>query len=347
MSYSLQETPALLRPRVPPFVTSARLLDVVLAAAALLFLTPLIILVGAAIFVEGGRPIFFSQIRLGQGGRLFRLYKFRKFHERGPVGGNALTVENDPRLTRVGWFLERTKLDELPQFWNILRGELSVVGPRPETPNFKDCFADGYRAVLDHKPGLFGPAQAVFRNEGALHRGSDLEAFYRAVLFPGKARIDLAYYPTRTVMRDIGWIVACILAVLGWSRLPELGKSIVRELESRIRPNAPQQNALNSRPDSNRARLGGRLGPSGQKVLVTGVNGFRRHHRIMAQFVAINQILVAEGNPEHPPQHQGRHRVLDKIRRGVTGEAAGESLDHCAKRDQLPFDSHVTMDPII
>lgn len=236
MSYSLQETPALLRPKVPPFGTSTRLLDVVLAAAALLFLTPLIILVGAAIFVEGGWPIFFSQIRLGQGGRPFRLYKFRKFHERGPVGGNALTVENDPRLTRVGWFLERTKLDELPQFWNILRGEMSVVGPRPETPNFKDCFADGYRAVLDHKPGIFGPSQVLFRYESSLYRGrSDPEQFYRDVLFPLKAHIDLAYFAHRTLLRDITWAVRGALAVFGWSSLLHQGAVLVEEAEDWIR----------------------------------------------------------------------------------------------------------------
>jgi lipopolysaccharide/colanic/teichoic acid biosynthesis glycosyltransferase len=201
------------------------LLDILFATIGLVCLAPVIVLVVLVIWVDGGQPIFYSQIRLGQGSRPFRLYKFRKFHERGPMGGSALTVKNDPRLTRVGWFLERTKLDELPQLWNVLRGEMSVVGPRPETPHFEGCFADGYRAILDHKPGIFGPAQAMSRNEGARHQGSDPEAFYRTVLFPAKARIDLAYYPTRTVMRDIGWIIACILAVLGWSRLLEIGKS--------------------------------------------------------------------------------------------------------------------------
>ena len=93
-----------------------------------------------AIRIDSRGPILYSQMRIGQGGRPFRLYKFRKFHHQAPVAGGALTVANDPRLTRVGWFLERTKLDELPQLWNIVRGEMSVVGPRPETPHFADCF---------------------------------------------------------------------------------------------------------------------------------------------------------------------------------------------------------------
>jgi lipopolysaccharide/colanic/teichoic acid biosynthesis glycosyltransferase len=220
-----------------------RLFDLVVAAAVLVVIAPLMACIAMAILVEDGRPIFFSQVRLSRRGRHFRIYKFRKFYKRGRPAGHALTLKDDPRLTRVGSLLARTKLDELPQLWNVLKGDMSIVGPRPESLNFADCFEGPYRAVLDHKPGIFGPAQAMSRNEGALHRGNDPEVFYRAVLFPTKARIDLAYYPTRTVMRDIGWIVACALAVLGWSRLPEMGKRIVEQQEhcwTKERPGSPE-----------------------------------------------------------------------------------------------------------
>ena len=110
--------------------------DVLFSGACLVCLAPIVLLIAMAIRIDSRGPILYSQMRIGQGGRPFRLYKFRKFHHQAPVAGGALTVANDPRLTRVGWFLERTKLDELPQLWNIVRGEMSVVVPRPETPHF-------------------------------------------------------------------------------------------------------------------------------------------------------------------------------------------------------------------
>lgn len=196
----------------------ARLLDLGLAVAVLLLLAPLMLLVAAAIVAETGRPIFFSQVRLGLNGRPFRMHKFRKFRERGTTaGGGSLTIEHDPRLSRIGGLLARTKLDELPQLWNIVRGEMAIVGPRPESLAFEDCFAGPYRAVLDHKPGIFGPSQVFFRNEGRLYRGcSDPEQLYRDVVFPRKAQLDLAYFPRRTLLRDIGWMVRGGLAVFGF-----------------------------------------------------------------------------------------------------------------------------------
>jgi lipopolysaccharide/colanic/teichoic acid biosynthesis glycosyltransferase len=192
-------------------------------------------LAAIAVLLESGRPIFFTQIRVGQNGRQFRLYKFRKFHEHARGGGGALTLRDDPRLTKVGRLLERTKLDELPQVWNVLKGDMSVVGPRPESLHFADCFAQ-YSQLLNYKPGIFGPTQAIFRNEGELHAANpDPERYYRGVLFPAKARIDLAYYPKRTAIRDIGWTVLGLLAVLGMARVPQMGTNTVQEMEDWVR----------------------------------------------------------------------------------------------------------------
>jgi lipopolysaccharide/colanic/teichoic acid biosynthesis glycosyltransferase len=205
--------------------------DLLLAVACLIVLGPVMALAAAAVLLESGRPIFFTQIRVGQNGKPFRLHKFRKFRKHAKGGGGALTLKNDPRLTKVGRLLERTKLDELPQLWNVLRRDMSVVGPRPESLHFADCFAE-YSQLLDYKPGIFGPAQAIFRNEGELHATSvDPETLYRKVLFPAKARIDLAYYPERTVIRDIGWMVLGLLAVLGLARVPQMGRNTVQEME--------------------------------------------------------------------------------------------------------------------
>jgi lipopolysaccharide/colanic/teichoic acid biosynthesis glycosyltransferase len=195
------------------------LFDQFVALTGLILLSPLMILAALTIVIETGFPIFFSQSRLGQGGRRFRMYKFRKFPASGDLSTRPLTVGNDPRFTRVGKFLEKTKLDETPQLWNVLRGDMAIVGPRPEVPEFADCFVGSAGRVLDYKPGILGPSQAVFRNEGSLYPPSvDEQAFYRAVLFPAKASLDLAYYPSRTFLGDLKWWSRCLLAVCGMDR---------------------------------------------------------------------------------------------------------------------------------
>jgi len=197
-----------------PGCAARRALDILVSAVALLCLLPAMLLIALAICMEDEFPIIFCQVRMGKDGRPFRLYKFRKFGRREGTHGLPLTLRDDPRLTVVGRFLERTKLDELPQFWNVLAGDMSLVGPRPESLNFSDCFQGAYRQVLDHRPGIFGPAQAKYRNEAALYTAASPERTYREVLFPAKASLDLAYYPTRTVLRDVGWIARGLLAVV-------------------------------------------------------------------------------------------------------------------------------------
>jgi lipopolysaccharide/colanic/teichoic acid biosynthesis glycosyltransferase len=194
-----------------------RCFDLAIAATALVLLSPLMMLVALAIFVSGGRPIFYSQARLGQTGRHFYIYKFRKFYKDNGAAGLPLTMKNDSRLTRIGAFLQRTKLDELPQLWNVLKGEMSIVGPRPESIKFADCYTDTQLKVLDYKPGIFGPSQVVTRDECTFYpENGDPVQFYRDVLFPMKTRIDLSYYPDRTLFSDIGWIMRGVLAVIGW-----------------------------------------------------------------------------------------------------------------------------------
>jgi len=193
-----------------------RVFDIVLSFASLLALFPLMLMIAIAVVLESGRPILFSQLRLGQHGRPFRMYKFRKFRSDCSANGLQLTLVEDSRLTTVGRFLRSAKLDELPQLWNVLIGDMSVIGPRPESLTYADCFKDGFEHVLDHKPGIFGPSQVKFRNESALYpENGDLNEFYRTVLFPTKANLDLSYYPRRTLASDIAWLFHGVLATLG------------------------------------------------------------------------------------------------------------------------------------
>jgi lipopolysaccharide/colanic/teichoic acid biosynthesis glycosyltransferase len=194
--------------------TLKRGFDIVAAALALLVLFPVMLLVAVAIRAETPGPIFFAQRRLGRNGVPFRLLKFRKFPDGPADQGPAVTLHEDARLTRVGRLLQRSKLDELPQFWNVLIGEMSLIGPRPESMRFADCFRGQYRELLRYPGGMFGPTQVLFRNESALFpAGRDPEDYYREVLFPAKARLDLAYYPRADVLQDALWLLRGVLVV--------------------------------------------------------------------------------------------------------------------------------------
>jgi lipopolysaccharide/colanic/teichoic acid biosynthesis glycosyltransferase len=213
-----------------------RILDLIIALGALIVLAPLMLLLAFSVWSESGRPIFFSQVRLGKGGRHFRVIKFRKFHESKGLRGPAVTTNNDARMTRVGKFLARTKLDELPQLWNVVKGDMSIVGPRPETLDFLDCYDGPFRGVLQYKPGIFGPSQVIFRYESLLYPESgDPHDVYRAILFPAKARIDLAYFSNRSVLLDLVWIVRGVWAVLGFSSLPSKNLKQIEHVEDWVR----------------------------------------------------------------------------------------------------------------
>ncbi len=200
-----------------------RALDIGCAGAAVLLLAPAALIVALAIWIEGGRPILFSQLRLGRNGRPFRMYKFRKFKTDCDDRGCPLTLKEDGRLTRIGRVLAALKLDELPQDWNVLRGDMSIVGPRPESLAFADCFRNGFERLHEHKPGLFGPCQVLFRHESKLYPSNVTAVeFYRKVLFPAKARIDLDYFPRRTLISDLGWIVRAAWMIVSGARTEPL-----------------------------------------------------------------------------------------------------------------------------
>jgi lipopolysaccharide/colanic/teichoic acid biosynthesis glycosyltransferase len=197
-----------------------RALDIVCAGMAGLLLAPVALTVILAIWIEGGRPILFSQLRLGRNARPFRMYKFRKFKPDCDDRGCPLTLEGDGRLTRIGRVLAASKLDELPQLWNVLRGDMSLVGPRPESLCIADWLSNGFEKLYEHKPGLFGPCQVLFRNESRFYpSGIAAVEFYRQVLFPAKAEIDLAYFSRRTLASDLGWILRAFWMIVTGARI--------------------------------------------------------------------------------------------------------------------------------
>jgi lipopolysaccharide/colanic/teichoic acid biosynthesis glycosyltransferase len=209
-----------------------RLFDIVLALMGLLIALPLMGIIILLIRLESPGPFIFSQERLGQHGRRFRMHKFRKFPADYGNGGSGVTVACDVRMTRIGALLERLKFDELPQLWNILKGEMSFVGPRPESTRFADLFSGRYAAVLEFKPGIFGPCQVAFRNECEMYPPEENpEAFYRRALFPRKVEMDLAYFQRANILTDLLWIMrglwVSLCGAVDWPRLVRLYGRII------------------------------------------------------------------------------------------------------------------------
>jgi len=208
-----------------------RVLDLGLACLGLIVASPVMLFIVLLLRLEGpGNPLF-AQQRLGKHGRKFFVYKFRKFPPDWGTKGAGVTVDGDTRMTVVGRLLERSKLDELPQLINIIKGEMSFVGPRPESLRFADCFAGEFAAVLDYTPGVFGPNQSKYRNESKMYPADkDPEAFYREVLFPDKARNDIEYFRHSNCIKDIYCIiqgvVASLVGTIDWKRFYNLHAKI-------------------------------------------------------------------------------------------------------------------------
>lgn len=191
-------------------------LDLLLCSLGLVLTAPLFVLVAILIKSESQGPVFFHQLRVGLHRKRFWMLKFRKMRANLPSQGPSITRRHDTRLTVVGAFLERTKLDELPQLINVLRGEMSLVGPRPELPKFVELHPEMWDQVLSVKPGIFGPNQLSNRNESELFPRDckDVEAFYADELLPEKLRIDAAYAQSCGFWQNLSLLVRCILASL-------------------------------------------------------------------------------------------------------------------------------------
>lgn len=180
-----------------------RLFDLFWATLGLILLWPLFLLIALGIKLEDGGPVFYRQERVGQGGQPFRIWKFRTMVVRADQLGLPLTVGQDPRVTGVGHWLRRFKLDELPQLLNVFVGEMSLVGPRPEVRKFVDLYSAEQRRVLDLRPGITDLASVKYRRESELLAASeDPERTYVEQVMADKIRINLDYAAQATVWSD-------------------------------------------------------------------------------------------------------------------------------------------------
>src|SRR6266852_5941420 len=186
-----------------------RLFDVTCSAAGLLLLLPVLAGVALVIIFDDGLPVLFNQIRVGRNGKLFRIWKFRTM--RFGSAGSAITTAGDGRVTRAGATLRRFKLDELPQLFNVLKGDMSLVGPRPEVPEYVQLEAPVWQAVLQVRPGVTDLATLLYRDEEKLLGAArDPKALYREAVLPAKLALNLGYLRSRSFLRDLKLILLTI-----------------------------------------------------------------------------------------------------------------------------------------
>lgn len=206
------------RVRSPPW---KRALDLFLVLASAPVTVPIGLLACLAARIDTGESGLYRQTRVGSEGRTFEILKIRTMRA-GAEAAGPVTIKGDPRVTWSGWWLRRFKLDELPQLWNVLRGDMSLVGPRPDVPGFADLLDGSDRVVLAVRPGITGPATLAFKDEETLlARTADPERFNTQVLFPAKVRMNRRYVENLSLAGD--------LRLLAATAFPPLARPYVRE----------------------------------------------------------------------------------------------------------------------
>jgi lipopolysaccharide/colanic/teichoic acid biosynthesis glycosyltransferase len=184
-----------------------RIFDLTIAILGLIILAVPMALIAILIGITSGSPILFTQERVGKGGQIFSVKKFRTMSVRS-VEDSSITVAGDSRVTAIGSYLRRWKLDELPQLWNVLVGEMSLVGPRPDVPGYADKLQGDDRKLLLLRPGITGPATLAYRNEEEiLAKVSDPVQYNNEIIYPDKVRINLEYMEKCSLMQDLKYIL--------------------------------------------------------------------------------------------------------------------------------------------
>lgn len=190
-----------------------RVSDLLLSLIGIVALMPIFGIVALAIAMDGSGNIFYFQQRVGKKGKLFWLVKFRsmKVNSEGP----GITMgTSDSRITPVGRFIRKYKIDEFPQLWNVLRGDMSLVGPRPEIPEYVSLYTEEMRRVLDVRPGMTDPASLIGFNESELlEKAEDPETVYREILLPKKVASQIAYMESASLKSDIRVIIRTLFRI--------------------------------------------------------------------------------------------------------------------------------------
>jgi lipopolysaccharide/colanic/teichoic acid biosynthesis glycosyltransferase len=196
-----------------------RLFDILFSGVMLLLFLPVFIVIAVAISIDSRGGVFFGQVRVGQDGVNFRMWKFRTMRPQAELGGQLTVGSSDRRITRVGYFLRKLKVDELPQLWNVFKGDMSVVGPRPEVPRYVALYTDDQRRVLSIRPGITDYASLQYFSESDLLAASeDPEKTYIEQIMPAKLKLNLEYVSNYGLLEDLKIIALTGLRVLGFGK---------------------------------------------------------------------------------------------------------------------------------
>jgi lipopolysaccharide/colanic/teichoic acid biosynthesis glycosyltransferase len=187
--------------------------DTTVATFGLLALAPVFLVVAVLIKLEDGGPVFYRAKRVGLNGNLFPLYKFRSMRVDADRMGPGITASGDPRITRMGAWLRRTKVDELPQLLNVIAGDMSLVGPRPEDPRYVALYTPEQRRILQVRPGITSAASLAYRHEEQMLSGPNWQDTYVHEVMPAKLAIDLEYLARRNLLTDMTLILRTIGAM--------------------------------------------------------------------------------------------------------------------------------------
>jgi lipopolysaccharide/colanic/teichoic acid biosynthesis glycosyltransferase len=213
--------------RAAGIVAAKRFVDASISLVGLIVFSPVMGLIAVLIKATSKGSVVYSQRRVGRFGRGFLMHKFRSMVQEADSIGSSVTVDRDPRITPVGRFLRRSKLDELPQLWNVLRGEMSLVGPRPEVPEIVEEYTPAMRRILDVAPGMTSVASLELRAEEALLAGGpEAELAYRRILVPYKVELGMQHVVRRSTVYDL-WVLVRTVWALTAGRLWSGGDSAV------------------------------------------------------------------------------------------------------------------------
>lgn len=184
------------------------MLDLLAALLGVIIISPLLLVIALIVKVESAGPVIYCQKRMGRNFRPFSIYKFRTMYTGADADGNTCTVKGDPRITAIGSFLRKTKMDELPQLFNVLKGDMSLVGPRPEVARYVEMFREDYKTVLSVRPGITDYAAIEFRHEESiLARYGDPQDAYVKEILPAKIVLYKKYIAEQSLLTDLKLIV--------------------------------------------------------------------------------------------------------------------------------------------
>jgi lipopolysaccharide/colanic/teichoic acid biosynthesis glycosyltransferase len=200
-----------------------RLFDFISTGIGLIILSPLFAIVAVLIKIDSKGPVFFTQERMGRGFQPFSIYKFRSMVRNAPTKGMQITAGGDPRITKIGRMLRKTKIDELPQLINVVKGDMSIVGPRPEVRKYVEYYREEYEVILSVRPGITDISSMIFRNEESVLKGQDdPEQFYLKVLLPEKMQLAKDYIKHRSFLGDLKLIFSTLYRILDPKGIPAI-----------------------------------------------------------------------------------------------------------------------------